>query len=135
MKTDTNIINNMKEPRKILMPHGATAKLGDALGVSQPTVRKALRYEENQYNSEEVSLARKIRYAAVKNFGGMDTGEPDMQTTEDGSFWEFENGARLTLNFRTGEATISREGKVIDRTDKILLSAIPDWKLKAENLV
>lgn len=117
------------------MPHGATAKLGDALGVSQPTVRKALRYEENQYNSEEVSLARKIRYAAVKNFGGMYTGEPDMQTTEDGSFWEFENGAVLTLDFNTGEAKITKNGKVIDRTDKILLSAIPDWKLKAENLV
>ena len=122
------------------MPHGVSLKIGLAVGgkdhpVSQPTIRKALRFEENTGCAEEVSLARKIRYVAVKHFGGMDTGAADMEVENNIGLFRYANGARLTLNFRTGEATISREGKVIDRTDKILLSAIPDWKLKAENLV
>lgn len=139
MKTDTNIINKMKEPRKILLPHGAAKRLGEALGVTQPTIRKALRFEESICNAEEASLARKIRYAAMRNFGGMDSGEPDMETAygEDGlevARWRYGNGAVLTLNLRTGEAKIERDGRTIDQADSIETRTIVDWKIKAENI-
>ncbi len=32
--------------RKIILPFGALQRLGEALGVSQPTIRKALKFEE-----------------------------------------------------------------------------------------
>ena len=32
--------------RKIILPFGASQRLGEALGVSQPTIRKALKFEE-----------------------------------------------------------------------------------------
>jgi len=123
-----------KTKREIRLPFGASQKLGEALSVSQPTVRKALKFEENSSNPDEVSLARKIRYNAVKNFGGVDTGAADVKVVENVWAWDYTNGARLAINIKSGFVTITFKEKVIDCADNIPTSSIYDWQLKAENL-
>ena len=123
-----------KTKREIRLPFGASQKLGEALSVSQPTARKALRFEENTLNADEHALANKIRYTAVKNFGGVDTGAADVKVVENVWAWDYPNGARLAINFKTGFVTITFNGKVIDCADNIPTSSIYDWQLKAENL-
>ena len=123
-----------KTKREIRLPFGASQKLGEALSVSQPTVRKALRFEENTLNADEHALANKIRYNAVKNFGGVDTGAADAKVSGDVWCWDYPNGARLAINFKTGFVTITFKGKVIDCADNIPTSSIYDWQLKAENI-
>ena len=123
-----------KTKREIRLPFGASQKLGEALSVSQPTMRKALRFEENTLNADEHALANKIRYTAVKHFGGVDTGAADAKVSGDVWCWDYPNGARLAINIKTGFVTITFKGKVIDTADNIPTSSIYDWQLKAENL-
>ena len=123
-----------KTKREIRLPFGASQKLGEALSVSQPTMRKALRFEENTLNADEHALANKIRYTAVKHFGGVDTGAADAKVSGDVWCWDYPNGARLAINIKSGFVTITFKGKVIDTADNIPTSSIYDWQLKAENL-
>lgn len=123
----------METKREIMLPHGALAKLTSALKVSEPTARKALRFQEG-CNPDEMTLARKIRYNAVRQFGGLDTGAANMEKKGDICFWDYPNGARLAINIRSGFVTITYEGKVIDTADSITTKEIYDWQLKAENL-
>lgn len=123
-----------KTKREIRLPFGASQKLGEALSVSQPTVRKALKFEENSSNPDEHALANKIRYTAVKNFGGVDTGAADAKVSGDVWCWDYPNGARLAINIKSGFVTITFNGKVIDCAENIPTSSIYDWQLKAENL-
>ena len=120
--------------RKIILPFGAAQRLAEVLGVSQPTLRKALRFEENTLNADEHALANKIRYTAVKHFGGVDTGAADAKVSGDVWCWDYPNGARLAINIKSGFVTITFKGKVIDCADNIPTSSIYDWQLKAENL-
>ena len=120
--------------RKIILPFGAAQRLAEVLGVSQPTMRKALKFEENTLNADEHALANKIRYNAVKHFGGVDTGAADAKVSGDVWCWDYPNGARLAINIKSGFVTITFKGKVIDTADNIPTSSIYDWQLKAENL-
>lgn len=120
--------------REIRLPHGALARLCEVLKVSEPTARKALRYLENTGNADEYSLARKIRYNAVKNFGGIDTGAADVQITGEVWSWDYPNGARLAINMRNGLVTLTFSGRLIESADSITTREIYDWQLKAENL-
>ncbi|MBR4678739.1 MAG: hypothetical protein IKO99_12130 [Bacteroidales bacterium] len=124
----------MNHTREILMPHGAINKLAERLDVSLPTIRKALRYGENSDNPDEYSLARKIRYNAVKNFGGIDTGAADVKITGEVWSWDYPNGARLAINMRNGLVTLTFSGRLIETADSITTREIYDWQLKAENL-
>ena len=123
-----------KTKREIRLPFGASQKLGEALSVSQPTVRKALKFEENSGNADEHALANKIRYNAVAHFGGVDSGAADAMVCGDVWAWDYKNGARLAINFKTGFVTITFCGRVIDAADSIPTAKIYDWQLKAENL-
>lgn len=124
----------METTRKIMVSYGTLSKLADAVGCSEPTARKALRFEENTLNADEHALANKIRYTAVKNFGGVDTGAADAKVSGDVWCWDYPNGARLAINIKSGFVTITFNGKVIDCADNIPTSSIYDWQLKAENL-
>ena len=124
-----------KNKREIRLPYGAATKLGEALDVSQPTLRKALKFEENTENPDEVSLARKIRFTAVKNFSGVDTGAADVKIAGDVWAWDYPNGARLAINFRSGFVTITFHGKVTDTAESIKTADIYNWQCKAENLM
>lgn len=119
--------------RKIILPFGAAQKLAVALGVSQPTIRKALKFEESN-NADEVSLAHKIRYNAVKNFGGVDTGAADVKVSGNVWNWDYDNGARLAINFKSGFVSLTFAGRMVDSAESISTSDIYDWQLKAENL-
>lgn len=124
----------MNNTREILMPHGAINKLAVMLKVSLPTIRKALRYAENSDNTEEYSLARKIRYNAVTHLGGIDTGAADVKITGEVWSWDYPNGARLAINMRNGLVTLTFSGRLIETADSITTREIYDWQLKAENL-
>lgn len=120
--------------REIRLPHGALARLCEVLKVSEPTARKALRFLENTENADEYSLARKIRYNAVKNFSGIDTGAADVKITGEVWSWDYPNGARLAINMRNGLVTLTFSGRLIETADSITTREIYDWQLKAENL-
>ena len=62
----------METTRKIMVSYGTLSRLAYAVVCSEPTARKALRFEENTLNADERALANKIRYTAVKSFGGVD---------------------------------------------------------------
>lgn len=121
--------------REIRLPHGALARLCEVLKVSEPTARKALRFLENTGNPDEYSLARKIRFTAVKNFSGVDTGAADVKISGDVWAWDYPNGARLAINFRSGFVTITFHGKVTDTAESIKTADIYNWQCKAENLM
>ena len=123
-----------KTKREIRLPYGASQKLGEVLNVSQPTIRKALKFEENSDNADEQSLARKIRYNAVKNFGGVDTGSADVKVSGDIWAWDYDNGAHLAINFKSGSVTLTFNGRITDCAESSPTSEIYDWQLKAENL-
>lgn len=53
--------------KQILLAAGKKTALKKALNTSYPTVRAALGYESNTL------IAKKIRHAAVKVFGGVET--------------------------------------------------------------
>lgn len=120
--------------REIRLPHGALARLCEVLKVSEPTARKALRFLENTENADEYSLARKIRYNAVKNFSGIDTGAADVKITGEVWSWDYPNGARLAINMRNGFVTLTFNGRIIESADSITTSEIYNWQVKAENL-
>ena len=124
----------METTRKIMVSYGTLSRLADAVGCSEPTARKALRFEENTLNADEHALANKIRYNAVKNFGGVDTGVADVKVVENVWTWDYPNGARLAINFKSGAVSITFNGRVTDCADSIPTSDIYDWQLKAENL-
>ena len=57
----------MSESKQIVLrTYGDSQKLGRVLNVSQPTIRKALRFES------DTDTARRIRHTAVKAFGGVE---------------------------------------------------------------
>jgi len=117
-----------------MVSYGTLSRLADAVGCSEPTARKALRFEENTLNADEHALANKIRYTAVKNFGGVDTGAADVKVVENVWAWDYPNGARLAINFKSGFVTITFNGRVTDSADSIPTNSIYDWQLKAGNL-
>ena len=58
----------MSTTKFIKVEHGKMQELGRAMNASQPTIRKALRYET------DTEKARSIRYVAVKEYGGKKIG-------------------------------------------------------------
>lgn len=117
-----------------MVSYGTLSRLADAVGCSEPTARKALRFEENTLNADEHALANKIRYNAVTHFGGIDTGAADVKVVGDVWAWDYSNGARLAINFKTGFVSLTFAGRVIDAADSIPTAQIYNWQLKAENL-
>ena len=49
----------------IIVAHGVRKEIGARLGVSQPTVRRALR------GASDTAAARRVRHVAVKEYGGV----------------------------------------------------------------
>lgn len=117
-----------------MVSYGTLSRLADAVGCSEPTARKALRFEENTLNADEHALANKIRYNAITHFGGIDTGAADVKVVENVWTWDYANGARLAINFKTGFVSLTFAGRVIDAADSIPTAQIYNWQLKAENL-
>lgn len=94
----------------------ARAKLARLFKVEEKTVYLALTYRRNS------DTARKIRFTAVQNFGGVAMCHcPECETmhnvTEDGRelmVQNFDNGVKLEINKHTGAAVVyDRSGAVI----------------------
>lgn len=101
-------------------------KLAERLGCTAKMVYMALTYRK------DTELARKIRYTAVKYFGGVPMIHvPECttwhDTTEDGRQimrQVFNNGATLTVDKKTGEVWITnRKGEAVEYRNSITLLA------------
>lgn len=55
--------------RKIVLDHGNATKIAKVMGCTREMVSKSLSFKKNSL------LARKIRFVAVKHFGGVEVGE------------------------------------------------------------
>lgn len=115
----------------------ARAKLARAFKVEEKTVYLAL---TGRRNSDK---ARKIRYAAVKEYGGVPMVHcPACETlhnvTEDGRelmVQNFNNGSSLRIDKRTGETwVINRHGETVEHKQCISISQLSEIQLYAESL-
>ena len=64
----------MKNRHEILLPIGAKVKIAQALGCSPKMVWEACTYQKN------TPLAERIRFTAVKHFGGVEAGSKEQGT-------------------------------------------------------
>lgn len=121
----------------IKVSNEARAKLARLFNVEEKTVYLALTYRRD---SEK---ARKIRYAAVHNFGGVAMCHcPECETihnvTEDGRdlmVQNFDNGVRLEIDKQTGAAVVyDRRGTVISRRHIEKFPELSELQLYAESL-
>lgn len=128
MRTTTNYIKVSEEAR---------AKLARVFKVEKKTVYLALTYRRDS------DKARKIRYAAVHNFGGVAMCHcPECETlhniTEDGRelmVQNFDNGVRLEIDKHTGAAVVyDRRGAVISRRQIVEFPELAELQLYAESL-
>lgn len=115
----------------------ARAKLARVFKVKEKTVYLALTYRRDS------DKARKIRYAAVHNFGGVAMCHcPECETlhniTEDGRdlmVQNFDNGVRLEIDKHTGAAVVyDRRGTVISRRQIVEFPELAELQLYAESL-
>lgn len=121
----------------IKVSNEARAKLARLFKVEEKTVYLALTYRRD---SEK---ARKIRYAAVRNYGGVAMCHcPECETlhniTEDGRdlmVQNFDNGVRLEIDKHTGAAVVyDRRGTVISRRQIVEFPELAELQLYAESL-
>lgn len=121
----------------IKVSNEARAKLARLFKVEEKTVYLALTYRRDS------DKARKIRYAAVHNFGGVAMCHcPECETlhniTEDGRdlmVQNFDNGVRLEIDKHTGAAVVyNRNGAVIGRRQIVEFPELAELQLYAESL-
>lgn len=121
----------------IKVSNEARAKLARLFKVEEKTVYLALTYRRDS------DKARKIRYAAVHNFGGVAMCHcPECETlhniTEDGRdlmVQNFDNGVRLEIDKYTGAAVVyDRRGTVISRRQIVEFPELAELQLYAESL-
>lgn len=121
----------------IKVSNEARAKLARLFKVEEKTVYLALTYRRDS------DKARKIRYAAVHNFGGVAMCHcPECETlhniTEDGRdlmVQNFDNGVRLEIDKHTGAAVVyDRRGTVISRRQIVEFPELAELQLYAESL-
>lgn len=128
MRTTSSYIKVTNETR---------AKLARRFEVEEKTVYLALTYRRNS------ATARKIRYTAVNEFGGVPMAHcPECETmhniTAGGRslmVQNFDNGARLEVDKQTGEAVVyDRRGEVLQRKQIHRVSELSEIQLYAESL-
>ena len=88
----------------ILIEYGGSKKLGAALKVCQPTVRKALRFKKND------ALGEKIRNVAIKEYNGKIVEIPDYLT------WKEQTG--LADRSDIDDKTLHKIYEAIDEKDR-----------------
>lgn len=119
------------------MSNDARTKLARAFEVEEKTVYLALTYRRD---SEKM---RKIRYAAVNEYGGVamvhcPACETMHNVTEDGRelmVQRFDNGTTLRIDKRTGETwVINRRGETVEHKQCISIPQLSELQLYAESL-
>lgn len=113
------------------------AKLARLFKVEEKTVYLALTYRRDS------DKARKIRYTAVRNYGGVAMCHcPECETihnvTEDGRqlmVQNFDNGIKLEIDKQTGAAVVyNRKGAVVCRRQIVKFPELTELQLYAESL-
>lgn len=65
----TEFLNQRYMRRKIVLEYGDIAKIAKLMGCTPEMVSKSVNFKKNSL------LARKIRFVALKQFGGVEVGE------------------------------------------------------------
>lgn len=121
----------------IKVSNEARAKLARLFNVEEKTVYLALTYRRDS------DKARKIRYTAVRNYGGVAMCHcPECETihnvTEDGRqlmVQNFDNGIKLEIDKQTGAAVVyNRKGAVVCRRQIVKFPELSELQLYAESL-
>lgn len=121
----------------IKVSNEARAKLARLFKVEEKTVYLALTYRRNS------DTARKIRFTAVHNFGGVAMCHcPECETmhniTEDGRdlmVQNFDNGVKLEIDKQTGAAVVyDRKGAELSRHQIKEFPELSELQLYAESL-
>lgn len=121
----------------IKVSNEARAKLARLFNVEEKTVYLALTYRRDS------DKARKIRYTAVHNYGGVAMCHcPECETihnvTEDGRqlmVQNFDNGIKLEIDKQTGAAVVyNRKGAVVCRRQIVKFPELTELQLYAESL-
>lgn len=121
----------------IKVSNEARAKLARLFNVEKKTVYLALTYRRDS------DKARKIRYTAVRNYGGVAMCHcPECETihnvTEDRRqlmVQNFDNGIKLEIDKQTGAAVVyNRKGAVVCRRQIVKFPELTELQLYAESL-
>lgn len=121
----------------IKVSNEARAKLARLFKVEEKTVYLALTYRRDS------DTARKIRFTAVHNFGGVPMCHcPECETmhnvTEDGRelmVQNFNNGVKLEIDKQTGAAVVyNRKGAIVGRRQIVKFPELTELQLYAESL-
>ena len=121
----------------IKVSNEARAKLARLFNVEEKTVYLALTYRRDS------DKARKIRYTAVRNYGGVAMCHcPECETihnvTEDGRqlmVQNFDNGIKLEIDKQTGAAVVyNRKRAVVCRRQIVKFPELTELQLYAESL-
>ncbi|MDE6125970.1 MAG: hypothetical protein K2G30_03350 [Muribaculaceae bacterium] len=123
--------------RYIDVTEEAKAKLAKALKCTAHFVYLALTYRK------DTELARKVRYTAVREYGGKPMGHyPECETihnvTADGRdlmVQNFDNGATLRIDKQTGETWVTNHrGETLMHKQCITIPQLTEIQVMAENM-
>ncbi len=117
--------------REIILKSGKQAELKKAMNVSYPTIRKALRFQT------DTNTAKRIRWNAVKHFGGVEKNEaPEVDTTHDADnimTQIFNERVKLQADKTTGKVGVYLDGEL--KATYRVLSISQLMKLQEELLI
>ena len=130
------IMAKTRSARTIKVSKESKAKLAKVFNCTERMVYKALCFEC------DTLLAQRIRYVALKEFGGwVEAAVPEAEifydTTKDGERFMrqyFSNGAVLEVSLRTGAGVVVFKGEPVGDYEKVLVSEIPGIQNFARSL-
>ncbi len=98
--------------KKIFLDPSKKHELAASLGCTEMSVRNALNFVRN------TELARKIRFVALKQYGGVPSWRVDMDTvhTSREMIQSFGDDVRLILEKRSGRVRLEESGKVLSES-------------------
>ena len=114
-----------KIDRRIKVSDDLRRKIAKTFGVTETTVRSALRYDQKKGQTE---TAVRIRVMALKSGGVPTVSLPECETIHDEGnglmVQTFDNGATLTIDKTSGEACVDYKGRTWLKQEHVLVSQI-----------
>ena len=111
--------------KRIKVSDDLRRKIAKTFGVTETTVRSALRYDPEKGFTE---TAGRIRVMALQNGGVVTVSLPECETIHDeknGTMVQtFGNGATLTIDKITGNARVDYKGKTMLKKENIMVNQI-----------
>ena len=111
--------------RRIKVSDDLRRKIAKTFGVSETTVRSALRYDQEKGQTD---TAKRIRVMALKEGGVVTVSLPECETIHDEKngmmVQTFGNGAVLTIDKHSGDARVEYKGRTRMRQENISVRQI-----------